>query len=90
MGKEKEMNSIDFCYWLQGYFELSDVKKIDTKQTKIVKDHLNLVFLHEIDPLRESESVASKEELDAAHTGSNVTPSVNNHLFGGNDPKARC
>ena len=40
------MNAQDFCFWLQGYFELSgDGDKILTAhQNQIVKDHLALVF----------------------------------------------
>lgn len=63
------MNSVDFCYWLQGYFEVSDVEQLGLRETKIVKDHLNLVFLHEIDPMREEESNATKEELNHVHNG---------------------
>lgn len=43
------MTSRDFAYWLQGYFEITNTKKIDEKQTEIIKNHLNLVFKHEID-----------------------------------------
>lgn len=38
------MNSESFCYWLQGCFEIHDLKTLDEKQTQIIKDHLNLVF----------------------------------------------
>ena len=38
------MNSQEFCYWLQGFFELSEGKKLTPKQVKIIKDHLALVF----------------------------------------------
>lgn len=44
------MTSRDFAYWLQGYFEVSDVKIIGEKETDMIKKHLNLVFKHEIDP----------------------------------------
>jgi len=39
-----------FCYWLQGFFELSDVETLSPKQVEAVKNHLNLVFEHVIDP----------------------------------------
>jgi len=43
-----DMNEIQFCYWLQGFFELEqDNKTIDIKQKKIIKDHLALVFKKE-------------------------------------------
>lgn len=44
------MNSRDFCYWLQGLFELGDPKMLDEKQTSLIKRHLHMVFEHEIDP----------------------------------------
>jgi hypothetical protein len=44
------MTSRDFCYWLQGFFELNDPYTIDEDQTIQIKSHLALVFKHEIDP----------------------------------------
>lgn len=44
------MTSRDFCYWLQGHFEISKCKELDQPQTEMVKRHLALVFKHEIDP----------------------------------------
>lgn len=44
------MKSTEFCYWLQGFFELSDSKELTPKQVECIKNHLNLVFVHEIDP----------------------------------------
>jgi hypothetical protein len=40
------MNEREFCYWLQGFFELNgeDVVDLSSEQVQIVKDHLNLVF----------------------------------------------
>ena len=62
------MNAIDFCFWLQGYFEIANPETTLTMdQTTAIRDHLNLVFKHEIDPLRESQTPASKESLDEAH-----------------------
>ncbi len=44
------MTSRDFCYWLQGLFELSNPTTLNTEQTALVRKHLSLVFKHEIDP----------------------------------------
>lgn len=48
------MTSKDFCYWLQGYFEINGAGKptaaMTPEQTDMVKRHLALVFKHEIDP----------------------------------------
>ena len=38
------MNEREFCYWLQGYFELTRTKTLTLAQIQIIKDHLNLVF----------------------------------------------
>lgn len=46
------MTSRDFCYWLQGFFEINGLEgeiKISDNQSKIIQAHLNLVFKHEID-----------------------------------------
>jgi hypothetical protein len=45
------MTSRDFCYWLQGFFELSAQDgPITIEQKHIIKNHLAMVFTHEIDP----------------------------------------
>ncbi len=44
------MTSKDFCYWLQGHLEIGKTKEINAEQLEVVKKHLNLVFVHEIDP----------------------------------------
>lgn len=44
------MTSRDFCYWLQGLFELSNPQSLTVDQTNMVKQHLAMVFVHEIDP----------------------------------------
>ena len=57
------MTSRDFCYWLQGYFEISSMQgeiKISDSQARIIQAHLNLVFKHEIDP----ENFKNKSEKD--------------------------
>lgn len=45
------MTSRDFCYWLMGLFELTETNTpLTPKQVEIIKNHLKLVFLYEIDP----------------------------------------
>ncbi len=45
------MKSENFVYWLMGYFEISGTEQGLTKeQCEIVKNHLNMVFAHDIDP----------------------------------------
>ncbi len=71
------MNTIDFCFWLQGYFEIGGNNEISKEQADIIKNHLALVFKHEIDPLRESQTDTPVQILNAAHSA-------------GNDPLIRC
>jgi hypothetical protein len=63
------MNSVDFCYWLQGLFELSDPKTLDAHQTDLIKRHLNMVFFHEID-----NKYPNKEKLLEIHNGAKPLP----------------
>ncbi len=41
------MNELQFCYWLQGYFELGQVSELNPDQVRVIKDHLQLVFKKE-------------------------------------------
>lgn len=59
------MKSRDFCYWLQGYFELATQDKITIDQVKTIQRHLSMVFKHEIDPSFGEE----REELVKIHHG---------------------
>lgn len=42
------MTSRDFCFWLQGLFEVGDPKTLDERQVALLRQHLRLVFEHEI------------------------------------------
>ena len=44
------MKSVEFCYWLQGLFEVGKPTTLDAEQVTTIKNHLNMVFVHEIDP----------------------------------------
>lgn len=63
------MTSRDFCYWLQGFFEISkaDGNKlyITSEQTDVIQKHLNMVFYHEIDHNHGNEE--HQEKLNAIH-----------------------
>jgi hypothetical protein len=39
-----KMTPLEFCYWLQGFMEISDPKTVDVVQTEIIREHLGLVF----------------------------------------------
>lgn len=70
------MTSQDFVYWLQGFFEISDATSISEKQTEIIKNHLKLVFFHEIDPSYTNDP-QKQQQMQNIHDGkkTNETPS---------------
>lgn len=85
------MTSRDFCYWLQGFFEVTAVGNgpdegpvptiISQAQAATIRKHLDMVFIHEIDP-----SMGPKphqDKLTQAHAGS-TRPSWSP------EPTARC
>lgn len=43
------MKPEEFCYWLQGFFELSESLDLTPKQIQVIKNHLSMVFYHHID-----------------------------------------
>lgn len=60
------MTSRDFCYWLQGFFELAEPGNLTSDHIRVIKQHLSLVFTHEIDP---SFPKAQQSVLNALHSG---------------------
>ena len=38
------MTAEQFAYWLQGYMEMSNPSSLSVRETRIIKDHLALVF----------------------------------------------
>lgn len=74
------MTSRDFCYWLQGYFEVAQPEEISDKELDQIKKHLNLVFKHEIDP--SMGNAQHQNELNQIHNQSTVDEFLK--------PKMRC
>jgi len=78
------MKATEFCYWLQGYFELVDPTSINATQTDLIKRHLNMVFIHDID---KTYPEGEQEALNAAHDGksdiNNTTTTSKPAIFGG-------
>lgn len=58
------MTSRDFLYWLQGFAEIHGGPPT-AAQWQAIKNHLNLVFVHEIDPSMPD----ADGQLQAAHDG---------------------
>ena len=60
------MTSRDFCFFLQGFLEVSGPDaEINKAKLDIIRNHLNLVFKHEIDPSMPDPT----GELQALHDG---------------------
>lgn len=86
------MTSRDFCYWLQGYFELNeelqDGRGMGAGQTEMVKRHLALVFKHEIDPSIDKGRPGLAQAMQAIHDGKLSPPKIGGH--GPGDTLYRC
>lgn len=66
------MTTKDFCYWLQGFFEIEGSptpQPMSARQTQIIQNHLAPVFRHDIDPKAGGPEV--QKELNAIHSGFN-------------------
>lgn len=66
------MKARDFCFWLQGFFELTkptgtNSQTLDAFQVDLIRRHLALVFQHDIDVQIEQEKPGLKPLLDAIH-----------------------
>jgi hypothetical protein len=62
------MTPQEFAYWLQGFFELSPgTETLSKEQTQVIKNHLNMVFIHSIDPAAGGPEV--QQVLNNAHSG---------------------
>lgn len=77
------MSSREFCYWLQGFFEIHDGAPVipgelgkfgdlTTEQTTTIRERLAMVFAHEIDP---SQRNAQRQDSPAKiHQGAPCGP----------------
>ena len=78
------MQSRDFVYWLQGYLEITKAgrlgRNLDALQVECIEKHLNMVFIHEIDPSFPAEQ---QEALDKAHNPPPLTDAVKAKIIEG-------
>jgi hypothetical protein len=73
------MNPIHFCYWLQGYFEVSTETALTHDQMEVIKKHLRMVFYQHIDPTSPEEK---QEGLSQIHNPSNSLQNISNPYDG--------
>lgn len=55
------MNEKEFCYWLQGFFELTDTEELSKEQVAMIKSHLSLVFTKVTPPLKMTDTLNPPE-----------------------------
>lgn len=60
------MKAVEFCYWLQGFIEVGNPTSVSDEQFDMIKRHLGLVFIHDIDPSYPAEQ---QEKLNEVHNG---------------------
>lgn len=82
------MKATEFCYWLQGYFELDQASTkpgnaLTGEQVEVIQRHLALVFKHDIDP--QAGPPEYQQVLNNIHNGSNKPNS-----FRPNGPMMKC
>ncbi|MGY4621996.1 hypothetical protein ACVWZ4_007223 [Bradyrhizobium sp. USDA 4472] len=81
------MQSRDFCYWLQGFFEVAsmaadnkpEVIGLTSAQISMIRNHLNLVFAHEIDPAMGPKE--HQDKLNKIHGATSTTVFPNSPLM---------
>ena len=66
------MTAVQFCYWLQGFFEVRAASgepggSLSTKQADVIQRHLNMVFAHDIDP--KAGGLEVQKKLSEIHAG---------------------
>ncbi len=66
------MTSEQFCFWLQGFYELAEPTELSGYQVDLIKKHLDMVFLHEITPSYGKDAAP----LEAVHDAPKPTPSL--------------
>lgn len=76
------MKASEFCYWLQGYFELRKAGlaqmtgtplptgAINAEQAEMIERHLALVFKHDIDP--QAGPPEYQQQLQSIHDGKQI------------------
>ncbi|WP_287595771.1 hypothetical protein [Thermomonas sp.] len=68
------MKSVEFCYWLQGMFELAKPVAFTPEQTEMIRAHLAMVFTHEIDPSYPKDQQVALNHLHAQGKPGGPTP----------------
>jgi hypothetical protein len=77
------VDSKSFCYWLQGFFELGGGEDgLTLEQVRVIKNHLALVFHHDIDPAQGGNGAVLQDIHDGKPTSTSGKPEHICHLPG--------
>ena len=69
------MTPEQFCYWLQGFYELSGEEvTMSAAQVAVVRSHLGLVFHHVLDKEHDGGDPKKAAQLNQLHSGSHKGP----------------
>lgn len=71
------MTPRDFCYWLQGFFEIGNPENLSAEQISEIKNHLQLVFKKETPVRQESYPIYNPEFPTKAWCVPNSMTNVN-------------
>lgn len=92
------MTSVQFCFWLQGMFEISAAGSdeghlrpqmaLNADQVQCIRRHLALVFKHEIDPQAGDKGV--QDVLNQIHDMKKPNHGIAPANFSENDIRYRC
>jgi len=58
------MNTTEFCYWLQGFFEMANPMQLSMQQIAMIKKHLALVFTNVTGPARPEKTAPHADPFD--------------------------
>lgn len=57
---EESMTPEQFCYWLNGHFDLNGNNVLSAEQVKVIREHLALVFNQKVDGIPLFETVSKR------------------------------
>lgn len=83
------MKADQFCFWLQGLFELTETKTLNEKQVQTIKNHLKLVFLYDIDPSY-SDDKTVQQIFQNIHDGKDAMDGIKQTITNNGEVKYRC
>lgn len=59
------MTPEQFCFWLHGFFELTDTRNVTEEQAQMIREHLDLVFTKVTPPLKKKPDLLKEEICEA-------------------------